>query len=210
MAPKAYPRSSELDLHYAIRNGRSEEVARLLREGVNPDAFEDRSRHCALAQTAVCTAISEAASALWVQGRVTKKAIARRERSVTIVRLLLEAGADPNLRTLTRTPLSLAVHKADYEVTQLLLEAGASPSGRCWSFLPEKSHGKRAVAPYADAIHEAAEKGYTEIVRMLCKHGADLSARDHSGRTPLQIARDPETVRTLKRYEKKAVRSKRG
>lgn len=207
MASKATLRSSEMDLHYAIRNGRTEEVARLLGEGVNPDAFEESG---ALAQTAVCRAISEAASALWVRGRVTKKAIAKRERSVAIVRMLLEAGADPNLRTLTRTPLSLSVQKADYEVAQLLLEAGASPSGKCWSFLPEKSYGKRAVAPYADAIHEAAEKGYTEIVRMLCKHGADLSARDRSGRTPLQIARDPETARILKRYEKKAVRSKRG
>jgi ankyrin repeat protein len=130
----------------------------------------------------------------------------RRERSREIIRLLLQAGADPNLRTLTRTPLSLAVHKADYEVTQLLLESGASPSGECWS-LPERLRRKQGVAPYANAIHEAAEKGYEEIVRMLCKYGADLSARDHSGRTALQIAQDPATVRILKRYAKKAARN---
>jgi len=202
MPSKANRRLSEIDLHYAIRNGRIKEVARLLREGVDPNALEDRK----FFYTALCTAISAAAMALWTRGRVTKKAMGRRERSCEIIRLLLQAGADPNLRTLTRTPLNLAVHKADYEVTQLLLESGASPSGECWS-LPEMSRRKQGAAPCANAIHEAAEKGYDEIVRMLCEYGADLSARDDSGRTALQIAQDPATVRILKRYGKKAARN---
>jgi ankyrin repeat protein len=103
--------------------------------------------------------------------------------------------------------LNLAVHKADYEVTQLLLESGASPSGHCWPLPSERSRRKQRVVPYANAIHQAAEKGYEEIVKMLCEYGADLSARDHSGRTPLQIARDPATIRILKRYGKKAARN---
>ncbi len=207
MASIATRRKLQTDLYYAIQKGRVKEVSTLLEEGVDPDDSGDDTAHSKLAKTPLCSAVSQAASAMRVLGTVTQKAIAKRERSVQIIRLLLEAGADPNLRMLTRTPLSLAVHTGDYEVAQLLLDAGASPSGECWSFLPEKRYGKWAVAPSAYAIHEAAEKGYTEIVKMLCRHGADTSVRDHSGRTPLQIARDPETVRILKRYEKKAVRS---
>jgi len=203
MPSKAIRRRSEIDLHYAIQSGRIKEVARLLKKGVDPNALEDRK----FFQTALCTAISEAARALWTRGKVTKKAIGRRERSSEIIRLLLQAGADPNLRTLTRTPLNLAVHKADYEVTQLLLESGTSPSGHCWSLMSESSRRKQGVAPYANAIHEAAEKGYEEIVRMLCEYGADLSVRDYSGRTPLQIAQDPATVRILKRFGKKVARN---
>jgi ankyrin repeat protein len=201
MASKANRRNSEIALHYAITNGRPEEVSRLLKEGVGPNA-RGYEEHPKLAQTTLCSAVFTAGLAILLD-RPKRK----RKASLQIIRLLLAAGADPNQRTLTRTPLSLAVHNGDYEVTQLLLEAGASPSGECWHPLPEKAHGKWAVAPWAHAIHEAAEKGYTAIVKMLCKHGADISVRDHSGRTPLQIAQDPATVRILKQYEKKVVRN---
>jgi ankyrin repeat protein len=210
MASRATRRESQVDLYHAIQNGRVGEVSRLLKKGVDPNASGDDTSHPKLAKTPLCSAVSQAASALRVLGTVTQKAIGKRQRSLQIIGLLLEAGADPNLRMLARTPLSVAVHQADYEVALLLLDAGASPSGECWSFLPEKRYGKWAVAPCSNAIHEAAEKGYTEIVKMLCKHGADVSVRDHSGRTPLQMARDPETVRILKRYEKKAVRKYMG
>jgi ankyrin repeat protein len=222
MASKANRRNSEIALHYAIRNGRPEEVSRLLKEGVGPNALGDEPLHPKLAQTTLCSAVSTAGDAIRRADILTEDAIRelgiapaerpkrKRKASLEIIRLLLVAGADPNQRMLTRTPLSLAVHNGDYEVTQLLLEAGASPSGECWSPLPEKAHGKWAVAPWAHAIHEAAEKGYTAIVKMLCKHGADISVHDHSGHTPLQIAQDPATMRILKRYEKKAVRNKRG
>jgi ankyrin repeat protein len=45
------------------------------------------------------------------------------------------------------------------------------------------------VAFYCNALHTAAEKGFAEITRLLLTAGADPSARDHNGKTALQIAK---------------------
>jgi hypothetical protein len=43
--------------------------------------------------------------------------------------------------------------------------------------------------PNQTALHGAAERGFDKFVQFLVDHGADLTAKDASGRTPLDVAR---------------------
>jgi ankyrin repeat protein len=94
--------------------------------------------------------------------------------------------------------LSLAAGDyGDIELTRLLLRAGAHPDSAGWSL-----DGREI---YCTALHEAAGKGFTDVVALLCEKGADTTARDWlDHETPLQVARrrgHQETVRFLEQYE---------
>jgi len=201
MPSKAERRKVELDFHQAIDNHRLEEVADLLRNGVDPNALGDKSGNFRYAFTALCAAISAAASTISSAHIDLAAAIHEmypdlpkrnrqedRIRALEIVQLLLTAGADPNRPTLSRTPLSLAVHIGDIEIVQILLDAGANPSGESWSPLSTLPRPKGGLAFFSNAIHEATVKGFTDIVKLLCQRGADTSTRDHEGKTALQLA----------------------
>jgi ankyrin repeat protein len=43
--------------------------------------------------------------------------------------------------------------------------------------------------PDQTAIHGAAQRGFTALVKLLAEHGADLRVKDAVGRTPLDLAR---------------------
>ena len=95
---------------------------------------------------------------------------------VEIVRLLLQAGADPNITHLEAgsTPLDYAAVKNEPEIAQLLLDRGANV---------------RAVnRSGSTALHLAAARGYTAVARLLLDHGASIQALDGSGSTPLEEA----------------------
>ncbi len=61
------------------------------------------------------------------------------------------------------------------ELVSLLINHGASPN------IQDKSSN---LTP----LHEAAECGYVDIVRLLVSHGADTKARSSTGKTPYDIA----------------------
>jgi hypothetical protein len=48
--------------------------------------------------------------------------------------------------------------------------------------------GAKAV-PNQTALHGAAEHGFDKYIEFLVAHGADLTAKDANGRTPLDVAR---------------------
>jgi ankyrin repeat protein len=136
------------------------------------------------------------ATPLWVAAFSVHGA-GRRSRGGTaadpaeIVRVLLEAGADPNLATEDgSTPLMMAAglgsktHQPEKKrddpapaalaAVKMLIDAGAHVNG----------------VNEADftALHGAAFKGSIEIIQYLVEHGANINAQDFSGRTPYQIA----------------------
>ncbi|GFR19820.1 ANK_REP_REGION domain-containing protein [Trichonephila clavata] len=89
------------------------------------------------------------------------------------VNLLLEAGADPNIKDdRGRTPL----HYASHNNIGSLIKAGADPN--------VQDSEKRTP------LHCAAGIGDEKSVNVLLEHGADSSKKDKQEKTPLQVAID--------------------
>ena len=82
--------------------------------------------------------------------------------NLELVRLLLDHGADPNLREEGIAPNGHALYAAaaggHYEVARLLLERGAHPNP--------------AVESSADALSRARSNGDARMVELLCSYGA--------------------------------------
>ena len=104
-----------------------------------------------------------------------------------MMRLLLDAGADPKQPTKSNmTPIAAAtgvnrvqgessVTEAQaFEVVKFLIELGVDP--------------KTAVSTGENAIFGAAYRGWNSVVQLLADHGADVNAISKSGTTPWRAA----------------------
>jgi uncharacterized protein len=95
------------------------------------------------------------------------------------MQLLLDAGADINARELTE-PQGGALASQLLVIDQKLGDFRYDYRGR-------QVPSARAI-PHRTALHGAAMKGFTPIVKFLVDHGADLYAKDANGRTALDLA----------------------
>ena len=82
------------------------------------------------------------------------------------------------------TPLHLACAEGNYNLVSGLLSGGNQ------SDLNTKN--EQGSTP----LHEAAFRGYEDIVCLLLKHGADTKQRDCEGSTPLQVNIIPLSIQT--------------
>lgn len=131
------------------------------------------------------------------------------------VRRLLAAGADPNAIWRGATPLMMATgHAGHFEVAEALVAAGAD-ANRGVSILHADWHWQHLLPalPYLHgkgwnvngvdaqghtALHRAAFCGYARAVRTLLALGADATARDGQGATPLDLARRAKKATVVK------------
>ena len=103
-----------------------------------------------------------------------------------VMRLLLDAGADPNAKN-RRDATALLWAITDIRSVQLLLDRGADPN-------------VRSVEGRSPLYLAASEPAGTDIVKLLLDKGATPDVKDLTGRTPLMAAAgigNTETMRLL-------------
>jgi hypothetical protein len=116
--------------------------------------------------------------AQWPTGTPLHSAVVGTQ-NVEIVRLLLESGADVNVRNKRgEAPLSIAVagrgRDQKTRIVELLLAHGAGVNTR--------------IAVGQDTpLHTAAFVGDVAVVKLLLSHKADVNATNSRGKTPLQL-----------------------
>lgn len=137
----------------AVGNNNVDEVKEILAKGVDVNGFDEYG----------CRAILTAAF----------------KKNASVVQLLLESGADPNLGDDEREqiPLTLAAGSRSEQsrlVCSLLIAAGADVN-------PKTDCG---LTP----LMRAAQFGNLEVTEMLIQFGADVNAQTYDGITPLMYA----------------------
>lgn len=162
-------------LHAAVETNRPRLAAALLAAGAGVDArFTDRVP--ALRGDYVSRAPYKGATPFW---------LAARAADLEMMRLLLDAGADPALpNAFGTTPLMVASglgendarRPPDHQVfaaVSLLVALGADVTAR--------------TPAGSTALHGAAAMWEDEVIQLLVDHGADVDAEDGRGRTPLHL-----------------------
>lgn len=124
------------------------------------------------------------------------------------VLVLLEAGCDPNIPTVTKcSPLHSVSERGDSSLVQLLLQYDACTDVQnqqleaplhlavknshipvIHSLVAAGCNVNVADKRLQTALHLSAELGRTDVVEMLLKAGVDLALRDKQGKTALGVA----------------------
>lgn len=104
---------------------------------------------------------------------------------VKMMKLLLQFGADANIATNGGTTPLMAAAGVNWTVAQTYDEGEASllEAVKLAQSLGNDINAQNVLG--IRAIHGAANRGANSIVRYLVEQGADLDAKDKSGRTPL-------------------------
>jgi ankyrin repeat protein len=198
-------------------------VKALLARGANPNARITTStvmglgvsgKHGAFDPFSTGTGDLRGATPLWVAAAAANGAGrgSGGAAAVDAMKLLLEAGADPNAATEDGTTVLMAaagLGRASYQPGAM--RGAPSPSAEAAArLLVEAGANVNAVneAKFT-ALHAASFRGLNEVVEYLVKHGASINAQDFRNRTPYRLAQSaqqgfrvqawPETAALLER-----------
>jgi ankyrin repeat protein len=107
---------------------------------------------------------------------------------VTLMRLLLEHGADPNIKTYEGTSALMAAAGLNWVVGQTYSRSDAEYLEAA-SLCLEKGADVNAVNKQGlTAMHGATNRGFNKMVQLLADRGAKLDVKDSQGRTPMTYA----------------------
>ena len=144
-----YAGEGQLELIHAVEKRNRELIEALLKNGVNPNGLTGQWGKTALG-------------------------IAVEQGDVEITRLLLDAGADPDIKSGGYTPLVLAALRGHARIVGLLMKAGANPDFK-------SGDGNTPLTA-------AASMNRLEVIRVLMPFQPDFTLFNREGRTALSVA----------------------
>jgi len=107
---------------------------------------------------------------------------------ITLMRLLLEHGADPSIKTYEGSSALMAASGLNWVVAQTYSRSEDEYLEAAKLCL-EKGNDVNAVNNQGfTAMHGAANRGFDKMVQLLADHGAMLDVKDKQGRTPMAFA----------------------
>jgi ankyrin repeat protein/serine/threonine protein kinase len=203
-ARSAYRRRGLTALHLAALRGHVDVARALIDQGASPSSLDDAGRtplheaaESGLPGVAALLLGAKAEVGVADPSKATPLHVAAQNHEgesgdvprAELVRLLLEAGADPGAKGASdMTPLHGA---SRVDVARLLLDKGApADAPRAYDF--------------RTPIFEAATRGALDVVDLLISRGAEVT-RAHKGRTLLHAAAQAQTVDVARRLLEKGL-----
>lgn len=107
---------------------------------------------------------------------------------VTLMRLLLEHGADPSITTYDRATPLMAVAGINWVVAQTFSRSDAEYLEAAKLCLARGNDVNAVNSQGFTAMHGAANRGFDAMIELLAAHGARLDVKDKQGRTPMTFA----------------------
>ncbi len=217
-------------LMYAVLYGDADVVRLLLDNGADPNVRNEAGASALmwavddLEKTRLLLQRGADVNARSEDGRTALSIAASRSGSLAVVRLLLDSGANPSVKSPSYkgplTPLSEAADVGDEAVVRLLIERGAAVKSagpfpliaalnandaRCVDLLipsADRATLSMALASLGPPLGNAAGFGNAKLIQRLLDRGADVNARGRGGRSILMnlVNSDSfpvETVTTL-------------
>jgi ankyrin repeat protein len=134
---------------------------------------------------------------------------------VTLMRLLLEHGADPNLGTNDGATPLMAAAGINWVVAQTYSRSDQEYLDAARLCLERGNDVNAANSQGFTAMHGAANRGFDAMIRLLAEHGAKVDVKDKQARTPMTFAegvflavqppvRKPSTIALLQQLLGKA------
>ena len=107
---------------------------------------------------------------------------------VTLMRFLLEHGADPNIPTYRGTTALMAAAGINYVVGQTYLHSEEEYLGVIKLCLERGADINAVNSEGFTPMHGAANRGWESMIQLLYAKGAKLDIKDKEGRTPMTFA----------------------
>jgi len=219
-AAKARDAAGSTLLHHAAAFGSIDTMKLLLDAGADVNAANRRRStplHWSLqdeAKVRLLLSRGAAINAKQVEGRTPLYIAASMGQGASLVKLLLENGANPALATANgMTPLMAASVRGDIEAMKLLVDKNADVNTRngagetalmfaatngspaAVKFLIDHAADAKAKSKRGEtALGNAGTSGVEETVRMLLDQHADVNSRNVRGYSPLMLAASSDTV----------------
>jgi ankyrin len=132
---------------------------------------------------------------------------------ITLMRLLLQHGADPNIKTYEGSTALMAAAGVNWVVAQTYSRSDDEYLEAAKLCLEKGADVNAANNQGFSAIHGATNRGFDKMVQLLADHGAMLDVKDKQGRTPMTFAegvflavqppvRKPATIALLEKLTK--------
>lgn len=182
--PNAVDANGRTPLMMAGRSGRGDMVAALIDAGANVNAANNNGgtplMFSAIAgDPTTVSLLLEHGARVQAVGNMgwTALMVASVKGHAPVIRMLLDGGADPN-------------HRDVYGWTALMRAANRDRLDAVEALMADtRTELDRRDDDGATALHHAAEEGHERVVVYLRSQGADVSARDHRGRSAADRAR---------------------